>query len=640
MSHVFISYASASRRQAEQVSAALRTGGFTVWRDDELPPHRPYADVIEERLRSSAAVVVLWSADAATSQWVRAEADLARGQSKLVQLMIDGTLPPLPFNQIQCADLTDWDGDAANAEWRKVIGAVRELAQELAAAPGASPAPIVPTLAVARPLLAVLPFDNFSGDPDLVYFSDGVSEEILQTIAQTTDLKVIGRSSSFHFRGPDKAVRKVAAELKCTHVLDGSVRRSGQHVRISAQLTECATQTHVWSARFDRQLSDIFLLQDEIAALIAEALKAAFAPSANTASIDPTAYDLYLRARAHSPGREGHFNVALLRQAVARAPNFSQAWAVLAYTVASEARYATGEAVAQLHAEAREAADKALALDPSAGLAHAALGFLHAPCGEYAEWEGSLARALEASPRDPIVLYQCSLARCWVGRLQEALGFIDSVNELDPLYAQGANWRATVLEANGRDAAAAAYRAARDRWPEFEFLFLNATKFACRAGDWEWVEEMADEMRRLRVDTPLVRYVAWMVNVWRAAPQDAEASTRADMQQQLEDTGSITLSALALAAELGAVEDVYEMAGRASFEHLFRPGAHLPSRNISVHALFMRDGERLRRDRRFVALCHRLGLVEHWTKTDRWPDCVTEVAPFYDFKAECSAVAG
>ena len=485
----------------------------------------------------------------------------------------------------------------------------------------------------------MLPFDNLSGDPDLVYFSDGVSEEILHTISQTTDLKVIGRSSSFHFRGPDKAVRRVAAELKCTHVLDGSVRRSGQQVRISAQLIECATQTNAWSARFDRQLSDIFLLQDEIAALIAEALKAAFAPSANTASIDPTAYDLYLRARAHSPGLDGHFNVALLRQAVARAPSFSQAWAVLAYSVASEARYGSGDLVDRLHAETREAAARALALDPSAGLAHAALGFLHAPCGQYAAWEASLRRALEASPRGPIVLYQCSLARSWVGRVGEALDFIEPAYELDPLYAQGANWRALLLEANGRPEATAAYRMARDKWPEFEFLFLNATRFACRAGDWNWVDEMAGEMKRLEVDTPLVRYVAGMVGVWRGSPQDARASLRKDMERQLAETGSVQLATLAMAGELGASEDAFEIAERASFEHLFRPGAHLPSQDISVQTLFMRLGERLRQDRRFVALCHRLGLVDHWRSTDRWPDCAAEVAPFYDFKAECAAVS-
>src|SRR5262249_37337759 len=152
----------------------------------------------------------------------------------------------------------------------------------------------------------------------------------LQTVAQTTDIRVIGRSSSFQFRGADKAARRVAAELGVSHILDGSVRRSGERVRVSAQLVDCETQTTVWSDRFDRQLADIFVLQDEIAASIAAALQAAFAPSAQVRPIDPRAYDLYLRARAASPRRDGAgFDVELLRQAVGLAPSFAQAWSLL-----------------------------------------------------------------------------------------------------------------------------------------------------------------------------------------------------------------------------------------------------------------------------------------------------------------------
>src|SRR4051812_7224910 len=111
MSDVFVSYARSTERQAEQVTAALRALGYNVWRDDELPAHRAYGDVIEERLRGAKAVVVIWSADAVRSQWVRAEADAAREAGTLVQLTVDGAGLPLPFNQIQCADLNNWDGD-------------------------------------------------------------------------------------------------------------------------------------------------------------------------------------------------------------------------------------------------------------------------------------------------------------------------------------------------------------------------------------------------------------------------------------------------------------------------------------------------------------------------------------------------
>src|SRR5438445_12624969 len=110
MADVFVSYARPEESQAERVADALRALGYNVWRDDELPAHRAYAEVIEERLKGAKAVVVLWSADAAKSQWVRAEADAARSAGTLVQVRLDGTIPPLPFNQFQCADINGWSG--------------------------------------------------------------------------------------------------------------------------------------------------------------------------------------------------------------------------------------------------------------------------------------------------------------------------------------------------------------------------------------------------------------------------------------------------------------------------------------------------------------------------------------------------
>jgi len=111
MADVFVSYARSDEPQAERVATALRAEGYQVWRDDELPAHRAYADVIEERLNGAKAVMVLWSAESSRSQWVRAEADAARSAGKMVQATLDRTIPPMPFNQVQCADLSDWNGD-------------------------------------------------------------------------------------------------------------------------------------------------------------------------------------------------------------------------------------------------------------------------------------------------------------------------------------------------------------------------------------------------------------------------------------------------------------------------------------------------------------------------------------------------
>src|SRR5689334_12468084 len=124
---LFISYARSDEAHAQHVTAELRAAGYEVWRDDELPAHRAYSDVIEERLGAAKAVVVLWSAEAVKSQWVRAEADTARSSGKLIQATIDGTIPPIPFNQIQCADLDGWVGNPDAAGWRKLMSSVVAL---------------------------------------------------------------------------------------------------------------------------------------------------------------------------------------------------------------------------------------------------------------------------------------------------------------------------------------------------------------------------------------------------------------------------------------------------------------------------------------------------------------------------------
>src|SRR6476620_9212998 len=124
MGHVFVSYARSDEDLAAEVADGLREAGYEVWHYDEFHAHRAYADVIEERIKGASAVVVLWSAEAAKSQWVRAEADAARAALTLVQASLDGSTPPMPFNQIQCADLKQWDGQESTGGWRKLIASV------------------------------------------------------------------------------------------------------------------------------------------------------------------------------------------------------------------------------------------------------------------------------------------------------------------------------------------------------------------------------------------------------------------------------------------------------------------------------------------------------------------------------------
>ncbi len=194
MASVFVSYARADETRAEGVADTLRANGYEVWRDDQLPAHRAYADVIEERLKGAAAVLVLWSTESAKSQWVRAEADAARAIGTLVQASLDGSALPMPFNQIECADLSGWRGNANSAGWRKVAASIAELAGEI-------PQSRAPRTRAKRKGLSVcvLPFANMSGDAEQEYFSDGISEDITTDLSKVSALAVTARNTAFQF---------------------------------------------------------------------------------------------------------------------------------------------------------------------------------------------------------------------------------------------------------------------------------------------------------------------------------------------------------------------------------------------------------------------------------------------------------
>jgi adenylate cyclase len=364
MADVFVSYARPDEPQAERVAEALRAQGYEVWRDDQLPAHRTYADVIEERLKSAKAVVALWSGDALTSQWVRAEADAARSARTLVQATLDGTLPPMPFNQIQCADLKGWDGDSSMPGWRKLVASVAALA-------GMPEEDSSHVRASARCVsVCVLPFANMSGDAEQEYFSDGISEDITTDLSKVSALEVIARNTAFQFKGRSVDVSDVAKKLGVSHVLEGSVRKAGNRVRITAQLIDGRTGGHVWADRYDRDLTDIFEIQDELSKAIVDALKIRLLPEEKKAIADrgtsnAEAYNLYLMARqqwvsgAYGNARRDQTIVRMCHRAVGLDPDYAEAWVLMAFAQ-SELSFWHG-----ISADPKPAVERALALNPS-----------------------------------------------------------------------------------------------------------------------------------------------------------------------------------------------------------------------------------------------------------------------------------
>ncbi len=329
VSQVFISYARSTALQAKQIAEALRAHGYTVWRDDELPVHRAYAEVIAERLKMALAVVVVWSADAVESEWVQSEADRARAERKLVQLTLDGAPLPMPFDRLQCADLIGWQGDTDCDGWSKVVASVAEL---VGTSPTMKrPTPVAKLVLPAKPSIAVLPFANLSTDASQVYFADGMVEEITDALARFRTLFVIASSAASAYRDGARDLKIIGQELGVRYLLEGSVRKAADKVRISVQLVEAHGGAQIWSHRFDDTFEDVFALQDRVAGAVAGVLDATLETAeirraARRPTADLDAYDLYLQAVSHfrSSGRESVARaVQLADAAVARDPNFA-----------------------------------------------------------------------------------------------------------------------------------------------------------------------------------------------------------------------------------------------------------------------------------------------------------------------------
>jgi len=399
MSDVFVSYARPDEPQAKRVADTLRDDGYCVWRDDELPAHRAYADVIQERLGSASAVVVLWSADAVKSQWVRAEADAARTLGTLIQATLDGSIPPMPFNQIQCADLKAWEGETETPGWRKLRASVAALAGR--------PTADHPPVKIGRERsICVLPFANMSGDIEQEYFSDGISEDITTDLSKVSALAVTARNTAFTYKGQAVDVCDVAHKLGVSHVLEGSVRKAGGRVRITAQLIDGTSGDHVWAERYDRELTDIFALQDEISSAIVDALKIKLLPaerkaieSRGTSNVD--AYNLYLMARQcwvsgdFGSRRREEKVIRICRKAIELDPEYPQAWALMAL---AQANLCHGFSENPCDDDGAAAAERALDLDPTIAEAHLPKAWALVERGQIDEANAVLALALELAP--------------------------------------------------------------------------------------------------------------------------------------------------------------------------------------------------------------------------------------------------
>jgi len=360
----------------------------------------------------------------------------------------------------------------------RTAGELRVALEAARVAPGVEPAPSV--AAAAKRSVAVLPFANLSADPENEFFADGITEDVIAQLSKMRALKVISRASAWQFKTRDLSPPEIAAKLGVETLVEGSVRNSGDRVRIVAELVDAATSEQLWAETYDRQLTDIFEIQSHVALSIAEALEAELSPTervrvaASAAPANIEAYQLYLQGgQCLQRYTEAEMQKALefFERAIALEPGYSAAHAELAWVhiIRALGHGAGTVRPRDAYACARQAVARALELDPTNGEAHGTLGSLKF-MADY-DWGGaeeSFRRALDLKPGDFFILDACGLMLAAQERYGEALSMQRRARELDPLAGVATSDLTTTLIRAGRyDEAAGEARRLIEMHPTF-----------------------------------------------------------------------------------------------------------------------------------------------------------------------------
>ena len=454
MADVFVSYARSDKARVAPLVAAIEAQGWSVWWDPEIEAGQQFDDQIEEELSAAKAVLVIWTPTSVASRWVRGEAREAADRGVLVPARFDAARLPMDVRAIHTTDLDGWGDNPASAPFQALLKALGTMIARQGG-PGSGNGPAATGAQPSRIGVCVLPFANMSGDPEQEYFSDGISEDVITDLSKVSALAVVSRNSAFMYKGKLVDVPKVARELKVQYVLEGSVRKSGGRVRITAQLVDGTSNDNVWAERYDRDLNDIFALQDEISEAIVKALKLKLLPEEKKAieqrgTTNLEAYNLYLMARQHyATGNEGDIRrndaiVRLCKRAAEIDPNYAQAWALMAL----------GQMLARLIRggqvdDGLAAAERALSLDPNLAAAHAVKARILSESGRHDEAGAEIEVALRLDPESYEVNRAAAYLRFRQKRLPDAVRHFEKAQSLMETDVSSPNMLITCYTALG-----------------------------------------------------------------------------------------------------------------------------------------------------------------------------------------------
>jgi adenylate cyclase len=430
MARIFLSYSREDVETARELAGVLANAGHTVWWDRHLHGGANFSSEIERELKDADAVLVLWSPSSLGSAWVQDEAAEGRDSSRLIPAVLGSVKPPLGFRQIQCIDLSEWEKDGRTEPLDDLLSAITKIAGH------DKPAKDVESAADLAPIaICVLPFVNLSDDAEQEYFSDGITEDIITDLSKISSLEVVARNTAFTFKGRMIDVKEVARTMDVSHVLEGSVRKAGSRIRISAQLIAGGTGRQLWGERYDRDLTDIFEIQDEISHAIVKALELRLLPEEKAAieergTSNAEAYRFYLMARQQWIGgtfgdlKRDEAIARICQQAVQLDPNYAEAWALMAIAQA-EQRFWHGK-----NANALPAAERALSIKPNLPEALCVKARYLEEEGHQEEANDLIDEALRGNPESWEVNREAARMLFRQGRIAESIPYFERASAL------------------------------------------------------------------------------------------------------------------------------------------------------------------------------------------------------------------
>jgi len=461
---------------------------------------------------------------------------------------------------------------------------------------------------IGIPSVAVLPFANMSEDAANTYFSDGIAEELLGALSKLPGMRVASRTSAFSFRNSQQSLPEIARALNVDHIVEGSVRKAGNRIRVTAQLIEVRSDSHLWAESYDRELEDVFAIQKEIAESIAGALKVRLASTGERAT--PTAreleaYQLYLRGlqvwqlRGEQNIRQ---SIALLTRAIDLDPNLARAYATLAsaYVLVPHYYQSPDPRAPEL---AEQAAARALELDETLSQPHAVRGMLAMQRMDWTNAQANFRRAIALNPNDGTPRYWLGESLAVTGRTHEALAVMLEAVEIDPISPPLTHDIAELYLRDGDDARGCPYARRATEIGDWPYAMLEVAGCHERAGNIaEMLRAEADTERSLGLDAPLFGAVREAIQDPAKKPAALRALAAAEARHQLY--------LITAYRRLGEFD--------AAFDRIERPMFTRGDYN-GLRDLWGRDSRALRAQSRFRDVVERLKLVDYWRES-KWAD--------------------